>query len=231
MKISKKLETKYIRSFEGERELNYPLGYRGIEIKFTNRRDFISEQEGEEYLICLEMYLNNNDLALYEYDGSRSVIANLAEITFVVNEDQIDEFTKVYKEFKANYETIINNYKHQTMHDEEEQETQEEITSVIVDNLEDYEAEKKKLYIEFEEMIKNNTNWQNEIIAVEKKDTVARVDIMQCIFLAHINQLSPDWVKYNVHIKEKWEFSDIIIKWARMAELDYKLSKRIIAEV
>ncbi len=117
MKISKKLENLYIRNFENERELNYPLGYRGVEIKFSNNVDFKTEQEGEEYLIQLEMYLNNTEIDCQEYDGSRSVIGNLAEITFVVNEDDLDKFNKSYKEFKVNYKTIMV--------------TEEEITPVI----------------------------------------------------------------------------------------------------
>ncbi len=119
MKISKKLENLYIRNFENERELNYPLGYRGIEIKFSNNVNFETEQEGEEYLICLEMYLNETEIDYYEYDGSRSIIGNLAEITFVVSQDDLDKFNKSYKEFKSNYETIMANYKNAIIAEEE----------------------------------------------------------------------------------------------------------------
>lgn len=237
MKISKKIENLYVRDcLTNERELNYQLGFRGIEVKFTNKIDWVSEFEGEEYLICFEKFLNTCEkLDFYIYDGSSSIICNISEITVVVNDEQLDMFNNLYKYYKKNYKEIIDNFRREAeeieadMDQSEIDETTEiKIIPVIeVDNLSDYEAEKRKLYLEFELMIKNNTNWQNDIIAVEKKDNVSRQEIMQCMFLAHINQLSPEWVELHVHHKDKWEFSDIIIKWARM-ELDYRFSKIIV---
>lgn len=252
MKISKKLENLYVRDcLTNERELNYQLGFRGVEVKFANKVDFVSEFEGEEYLICFEKFLNTCEkLDFYIYDGSSSVICNIAEMTIVVNDEQLDMFNNLYKYYKKNYEEIIDGFRREAeeieadmAQSEKESKTAVELRKEVllpsepeikvipvieVNNLSDYEAEKRKLYLEFELMIKNNTNWQNEIIAVEKKDNVQRQEIMQCMFLAHINQLSPEWVELHVHHKDKWEFSDIIIKWARMAELDYRFSKIIV---
>lgn len=113
MKISKKLENLYVKDcLTNERELNYQLGFRGIEIKFTNKEDWTSEFEGEEYLICFEKFLNTcENLDFYIYDGSSSVICNIAEMAVVVNDEDLETFNNLYKYFKKNYEEIIDGFR------------------------------------------------------------------------------------------------------------------------
>lgn len=98
-------------------------------------------------------------------------------------------------------------------------------------NINEFDEAMEALYLEFENVISNNEDFKSEIMNVENKDNESRAEIMQTIFLAHIDQLSPDWVKKNVHKKNKWEYSDLIIKWSRMAEIGkYQLSKVLFLE-
>lgn len=236
--FSKKIEKLYVRDcLTNERELNYPLGYRGVVITVKNHED------GEGILLSLERYLNEYDLIDFtQYDASLSSWDNKAEITFVVNDQHLDVFFEVYEDYKKNYKTITERhireneeieFDEMSCDDEMFDDDEIRVTPVIrPSNHAEYEAAKRELYLEFERIIANNTEWCNEIVKVEKEENVWRKEILDAIFLAHINHLDPYWVELNVHKKEKWNFSDLIIKWARMAETGkYQLSKQIIYQV
>lgn len=244
MKISKKLENLYVRDcLTNERELNYQLGFRGIEVKFTNKTDWLSESEGEEYLICFEKFLNTcEDLDFYIYDGSSSVICNIAEMTVVVNDEDLETFNNLYKYYKKNYEEIIDGFRRElkevfidsldmamTVETDFDENTEIKVTPIVeIDNLKDYEDEKRKLYLEFENIIKSNVDYQNEIIAVEKSCNMDRKQIMDTLFLSHIDSLSHEWYEQHIYYKELFDWSDLIIKWSRMAEEKYLFSKKIV---
>lgn len=258
MKISKKLENLYVKDcLTNERELNYQLGFRGIEVKFTNKEDWTSEFEGEEYLICFEKFLNScENLDFYIYDGSSSVICNIAEMAFVVNDEDLETFNNLYKYFKKNYEEIIDCFRleaeeiEKNMSDDEksgktsvelrkevllpsepeiDENTEIKVIPIIeVNNLKDYEDEKRKLYLEFERIVMSNTDYQNEIKEVESKDKAWRKEILDTLFLSHINQLSHEWYEEHIYYKEKFTWSDLVIKWAKLSETNYQFSKKII---
>ncbi|RPJ79840.1 MAG: hypothetical protein EHM20_00175 [Alphaproteobacteria bacterium] len=224
--FSKLIEKKFVRDcLTNERELNYPLGYRGVVITVKNSDD------GKGLLLSLERYLNEYDLIDFtEYDASLSTWDNKAEITFVVNEDHLDVFFEVYDEFKINHKSIIERFIKEN--EDCQDDTEIKLTPVIrVNTHKEYEAAKRELKAEFDKVIINNHDYQREILEVSKKYNEMISDIHNVLFLAHINQLSPEWVQCWIHHKEKWDYSDLIIKWARMAETGkYMLSKMLIFE-
>lgn len=96
------------------------------------------------------------------------------------------------------------------------------------DNLKDYENEKSKLYLEFENIIKKDNKYQNEILAVEKKYFINRKDILETLFLAHIEALSIDWYEEHIYYKGYFDWCDLIIKWAKLSEKNYQFSNKIV---
>jgi|GEM_PF-4859551 len=233
--FSKKIEKLYIRDcLTNERELNYPLGYRGIVITVKNHED------GEGILLSLERYLNEYDLIDFtQYDASLSSWDNKAEITFVVNDQHLDVFFEVYEDYKKNYKTITERhikenkeleFDEMSCDDEMFDDDEIKVTPVIrPSNHAEYEEAKRELRLEFDKLICRNDEYQREILAVSKKYNLMISEMHDVLFLAHIDQLAPIWVEYNVHQKDQWDYSDLIIKWERMAETGkYQLSKQII---
>lgn len=116
MKITKKLENKFVGK---DKELNCREGFRLVSIRFENKEDFIDESEGEEYIICLEKFLNDDcNLDYFVFDGSRSVISNVAEVCLCVLEEDIKHFNSLYRIFKQRCNEIIEDYRYYKLNKE-----------------------------------------------------------------------------------------------------------------
>lgn len=113
MKITKKIENKYfVNCMTGKRELNSKLGYRNITVCFTNDNEWLSEYEGQEYIICLEAFLNDCDkLDWFIECGSQLVIGNTAEVVICVNDEDIKLFNDYYKIFKERCNEIVDDFR------------------------------------------------------------------------------------------------------------------------
>lgn len=176
MKITKNMESKYFKGVD-EKILNCREGYRVINVKFENTEDFENESAGEEYIICLEKFLNTEcNLDYFMEDGSRSVIANVAEVSLCVLEEDIKNFNNWYKIFK-------NTYKYEMLKQREELERESELTDLeTLENLEDEnfgytEDEIAKLeeecgFLDSEEIVNTMNGLQDELESAVEVPTV-----------------------------------------------------------
>lgn len=151
MKITKKLENLFFKGID-VRELNCREGFRLVSIRFENKEDFRDESEGEEYIICLEKFLNDDcNLDYFVFDGSRSVISNVAEVCLCVLEEDIKHFNSLYRIFKQRCNEIIEDYRYYKLNKElDEALTELEVLQALEnENYGFTESEIKKLEQEY----------------------------------------------------------------------------------
>jgi hypothetical protein len=105
LKFSKKIESKFDRNFEGERELRTEFGYRLITIAIKNCFD---EDSGDELQSDLLETCWRKDLDVKPFDGSNDYYKddNLYEFCIQIDDLEINQFNELWKNWKKDWTLV-----------------------------------------------------------------------------------------------------------------------------